>query len=90
MSILNAYNFGPERRTEIKKKVISSPKYRQVHTQMHTHTHTHTHARARARTHARTHTHTHARAKNLFSITFCISREYGAYGYLKITRMANS
>ena len=51
------------------------------------HTNVHTHARkTRPRRCARADTHTHARihTKNLFSRTFCTSREYCDYGYLKV------
>ena len=37
-----------------------------------------------------THTHTRARKQNLFSRTFCTSREYDDYGYRNIEEMANT
>ena len=54
------------------------------------------HARGARHAYLPTHTHTRARthsrrdAKNLFLRTFCTSREYGDYGYLKINGMANT
>ena len=39
---------------------------------------------------AHTHTNAHTEAKNLFSRTFCTSRAYDDYGYLKIKGMANT
>ena len=56
--------------------------------QTYTPAHKFTHPHARNDTRARTHTHTHAR--NLFSRTFCTSREYCDYGYLKINGMDNT
>ena len=61
-----------------------NPHARYAYTHTHAHTHEHKH------THTRTYSHTRPHAKNLFSRTFCTSREYGDYGYFKIKGMANT
>ena len=59
----------------------------QTHACTRARTHTHPHIHTRARAHTYTHTNARIHAKNLFSRTFCTSREYG---YLKINGMDNT